>query len=182
MGQDGYIIGISLGVCLLLVIIRCCVGHICSRENESPGSSNRNLVRRVTTRSILKDCQIERYSFDSGKRLEFLQTDYSKYSRCSICIEDFTEGEEVVLCPCKHRYHDHCIKEWLRLKNSCPLCKLNIYGGPNATESTPLLHMVWVFTTDAVQNSFNHQNFLKKIHGWMHMNDKQYEWIYSVLI
>ena len=139
----GIYVAISLGViCLSFTIIRCCVGRICFQENESAMSSNGSLVRRVSTRSILKDCQIERYNFDSGKRLRLLQTDYSKYSRCSICMEDFTEGEEVVLCPCKHCYHDQCIKEWLRLKNSCPLCKLNIYGGPNATESTPLLHMV----------------------------------------
>ena len=143
MGDSGIDAAICLGViCLLFFIIKCCVGRICFRENESAATSNRSLVRRVSTRSILKDCQIERYNFDSGKESGLIQTDYSKYSRCSICMEDFTEGEEVVLCPCKHCYHDQCIKEWLRLKNSCPLCKLNIYGGPNATESTPLLHMV----------------------------------------
>ena len=152
MGDSGIDVAICLGViCLLFFIIKCCVGRICFRENESAATSNRSLVRRVSTRSILKDCQIERYNFDSSKESGLIQTDYSKYSRCSICMEDFTEGEEVVLCPCKHCYHDQCIKEWLRLKNSCPLCKLNIYGGPNATESTPLLHMVWVFMTDAIQ-------------------------------
>ena len=143
MGDYGACAAIILGViCLLFVIIKCSVGRICFQENESAASSNRSLVRRVSTRSILKDCQIERYNFDSGKSLELPQTDYSKYSKCSICREDFTEGEEVVLCPCKHCYHDCCIKEWLRLKNVCPLCKLNVYEGPNATESTPLLHMV----------------------------------------
>ena len=143
MTTGGTWAAISLGfICFLLAVIKCCIVRICSRENESAASSSGSLVRRVSTRSILKDCQTDQYNFDSGKRLGLLQANYSKYSRCSICMEDFTEGEAVVLCPCKHCYHDHCIKEWLRLKNSCPLCKLNIYGGPNATESTPLLHMV----------------------------------------
>ena len=115
--DPGVYIWVSLGVLLLFIVIVC----ISTRENESAASSNRSLVRRVSTRSILKDCQIEQYNLDSCKRLELPQTDYSKYSRCSICMEDFTEAEEVVLCPCKHCYHDHCIKEWLRLKNSCPL-------------------------------------------------------------
>lgn len=109
--------------------------------------SNECSMRRVDTSSILRDCEIIRYNFESVKRLGLFQIDYSKNdcaknSICSICTEDFTEGDEVVFCSCKHCYHNHCLKEWLRLKNSCPLCKLNICGGSHATESKSLLHLV----------------------------------------
>ena len=142
-------------VCLL-IMIGCCKELYCSARDELEDSSNGNSARgesvessngsslqRVNTSSILRDCRKIKYKFHSLKKSRiFSYKSYSKNSVCSICMEDFTEGEELVLCPCKHCYHERCIKEWLKLKNSCPLCKLNICSGPHATESTPLLHIV----------------------------------------
>lgn len=46
-----------------------------------------------------------------------------------ICLEKFSEEEEVVLYPCKHYYHENCINEWLRSKDSCLICKRDIRRG-----------------------------------------------------
>ena len=126
-----------------LAIIACFRELSCFTRYQSRQSFNGQSVRRVDTSSILKDCQIIQNSNDGTQKLEIAGCKiYVNNSVCAICMEDFPEGGELVLCPCKHCYHDHCIKKWLRLKNSCPLCKLNICSGPLATESTPLLHTV----------------------------------------
>ncbi|XP_062234260.1 uncharacterized protein LOC133931402 isoform X2 [Phragmites australis] len=43
--------------------------------------------------------------------------------KCSICQEEYIEGEEIGRMQCEHRYHVSCIHEWLRQKNWCPICK-----------------------------------------------------------
>ncbi|KAK9101710.1 hypothetical protein Sjap_018964 [Stephania japonica] len=43
--------------------------------------------------------------------------------KCSICQEEYGEGDEVGKLSCKHQYHETCIDQWLRLKNWCPICK-----------------------------------------------------------
>uniref|UniRef100_A0A0A9FWF0 RING-type E3 ubiquitin transferase n=1 Tax=Arundo donax TaxID=35708 RepID=A0A0A9FWF0_ARUDO len=43
--------------------------------------------------------------------------------RCSICQEEYIEGEEIGRMQCEHLYHVCCIHEWLRQKNWCPVCK-----------------------------------------------------------
>ncbi|KAJ4903770.1 RING/U-box superfamily protein [Raphanus sativus] len=44
--------------------------------------------------------------------------------KCAICLEEYKEGEELgELKGCGHDYHGGCIKKWLSLKNSCPICK-----------------------------------------------------------
>ncbi|XP_006656423.1 uncharacterized RING finger protein P32A8.03c-like [Oryza brachyantha] len=43
--------------------------------------------------------------------------------KCSICQEEYIEGEEVGRMHCEHQYHVSCISEWLRQKNWCPICK-----------------------------------------------------------
>ena len=127
-----------------LCIVYCrCRGCVITERNQFSDSSDERSIRRVSTKAILKNCQIMQYHFEEIKRWRFFDHKiYAKNSVCTICLEDFSEGEEVVLCPCKHCYHQHCIKDWLRMKNSCPMCKLTIRRSFLATESTPLLHVV----------------------------------------
>ncbi len=45
---------------------------------------------------------------------------------CSICYEDYKQGEKLLKLPCKHDYHPECVKPWLAKHNSCPMCRKNI--------------------------------------------------------
>ena len=44
---------------------------------------------------------------------------------CTICLEEFPVGLEVIQLPrpCCHMYHQDCIIRWLRNSNTCPLCR-----------------------------------------------------------
>eukprot|EP00931_Biecheleriopsis_adriatica_P077974 TRINITY_DN51448_c0_g1_i1.p1 TRINITY_DN51448_c0_g1~~TRINITY_DN51448_c0_g1_i1.p1 ORF type:complete len:576 (+),score=137.38 TRINITY_DN51448_c0_g1_i1:56-1783(+) len=45
---------------------------------------------------------------------------------CTICCENFSEGENLRLLPCLHRYHVACIDRWLTQSRTCPVCKHDI--------------------------------------------------------
>ncbi|KAL2472698.1 RING/U-box superfamily protein [Forsythia ovata] len=42
---------------------------------------------------------------------------------CVICQTDYEEQEKIGILDCGHEYHRDCIKKWLVMKNSCPICK-----------------------------------------------------------
>lgn len=46
---------------------------------------------------------------------------------CSICLEEYEEGEMLRMLPCHHMFHTECIVPWLteRFPN-CPLCKAHV--------------------------------------------------------
>ncbi|XP_049366955.1 E3 ubiquitin ligase BIG BROTHER-related-like [Solanum verrucosum] len=43
--------------------------------------------------------------------------------RCSICLDDYYDKEKLTEISCGHIYHFDCIREWIKLKNICPICK-----------------------------------------------------------
>ncbi|KAJ8763247.1 hypothetical protein K2173_026148 [Erythroxylum novogranatense] len=42
---------------------------------------------------------------------------------CCICQEEYNEGEDRGKLDCGHDFHTECVKQWLMLKNWCPICK-----------------------------------------------------------
>jgi len=62
---------------------------------------------------------------------------FSKASDCSICIDDFEEGEKLILLPrCDHVFHRECIKPWLlERQGRCPLCKTGVINDDHDTVS-----------------------------------------------
>jgi hypothetical protein len=45
---------------------------------------------------------------------------------CVICQKGYELKDKYIKLPCKHIYHENCIKTWLKKKNVCPICKQNI--------------------------------------------------------
>jgi hypothetical protein len=45
---------------------------------------------------------------------------------CSICQDAFEIGASVLKLPCRHVYHTDCVTNWLRMNNTCPLCRLEL--------------------------------------------------------
>jgi hypothetical protein len=46
-----------------------------------------------------------------------------KQTSCVVCLEDFSEGDNVCSLPCGHVYHAPCIDRWLVEHDACPCCR-----------------------------------------------------------
>jgi hypothetical protein len=45
---------------------------------------------------------------------------------CSICLDSFVEGDELMCLPCAHRFHSSCLDPWVRVCGDCPCCRRGI--------------------------------------------------------
>ncbi|MCL7048589.1 hypothetical protein MKW94_015276 [Papaver nudicaule] len=47
----------------------------------------------------------------------------SETEPCCICQEEYAEGDDLGTLECGHDFHSGCVKQWLKQKNLCPVCK-----------------------------------------------------------
>lgn len=44
-------------------------------------------------------------------------------AECSVCREDLKRGDRHLIFGCRHAFHEECLIDWLKIKNSCPTCR-----------------------------------------------------------
>lgn len=104
-------------------------------NTEDIDMSYENLIARFGTgneqtpasENFINSLPSSRFS-ESRKHQNGDKTDNDKLdakNSCSICIEEYQVGEEISSLPCLHMFHCHCINEWLRHCNTCPICKFS---------------------------------------------------------
>ncbi|CAI2377906.1 unnamed protein product [Moneuplotes crassus] len=64
----------------------------------------------------------------NAAQFKFNPEDYRSTKECTICLEGFKEGDNIINLPCHstHIFHAQCIADWVRINNNCPLCKTPI--------------------------------------------------------
>lgn len=88
----------------------------------------RALVIVVADQRQQQECGLEHGTIDLLRQFSFHDAKGGKYdmAECSVCMEGFREGEKIRELPiCGHVFHQKCVDEWLSLRPSCPICRMN---------------------------------------------------------
>ena len=86
-----------------------------ANENENDNENNNN---NDNEEYYQYDNQ---YNNHNQVNLISINAENIKNDVCVICFLNLDQ-EKVVETKCKHQYHNNCIKHWLQVKHSCPLC------------------------------------------------------------
>ena len=53
---------------------------------------------------------------------------------CGVCLAELAGGGALrALSPCRHCFHSACVREWVRLHATCPLCQAPVAAAAGAT-------------------------------------------------
>ncbi|KAK9689602.1 hypothetical protein RND81_09G070800 [Saponaria officinalis] len=108
-----------------------CYNHLChelhvSRPNSAvqdnePSLSSAAQISTPTT-GPPKTGALEEYMHVVKVTNDMLESNPS----CAICTDDFLVDEQIRKMPCCHLYHSGCILPWIRIHNTCPVCRFRI--------------------------------------------------------
>ncbi|XP_029067315.1 E3 ubiquitin-protein ligase RNF43 [Monodon monoceros] len=86
-------------------------------------------ISQLATRRYQPGCRRARAEWpDSGSSC-------SSAPVCAICLEEFSEGQELRVISCLHEFHRTCVDPWLHQHRTCPLCMFNIVEGDCLSQS-----------------------------------------------
>ncbi|ORY97783.1 hypothetical protein BCR43DRAFT_523899 [Syncephalastrum racemosum] len=57
---------------------------------------------------------------------ELTEKERESQTDCAVCKEEFEIHETVTELPCAHLFHDDCIKPWLKVNGTCPVCRRSL--------------------------------------------------------
>ena len=97
------VIIVSLILCLIFIIV--CIYKRCnSQKSKIYKTKIENEIPAIKSETSLHEIQ--------------------PVFACSICLEEINRIERVIVLPCGHKeFHNSCIKAWIRVNLSCPLCR-----------------------------------------------------------
>ncbi|GMI99684.1 hypothetical protein HRI_003637700 [Hibiscus trionum] len=88
--------------------------------DESIEESLTNSVKfKPASKSSIKALKRARYLDDEDE----LHHGSSSRKGCTVCLDEFSDSDEVASMPCDHVYHNECIVKWLETSHLCPLCR-----------------------------------------------------------
>mmetsp|Transcript_17105 Transcript_17105/g.30644 ORF Transcript_17105/g.30644 Transcript_17105/m.30644 type:complete len:286 (+) Transcript_17105:313-1170(+) len=50
---------------------------------------------------------------------------------CPVCLNDLEEGDETRVLACPHLFHKDCIDRWLKMRQTCPICRTKAIQDPD---------------------------------------------------
>lgn len=86
---------------------------------------------RETRRVIKNDDLVNLPRFNYSEFIKYCEEHNNKPNKeCYITLEDFKEGDEIIVLPCYHAYTSDKIEKWLKTNcNKCPVCKSDVGTG-----------------------------------------------------
>lgn len=59
------------------------------------------------------------------KPKKFRASDVKGEHECRVCLIPYTSEDRIITLPCNemHHFHSFCIKTWLKVSITCPLCR-----------------------------------------------------------
>jgi hypothetical protein len=92
-------------------------GHDQEQFNESPDDGTSTSCQP----DVAQLSMVETTTFDDDDNDGVL---------CAICYCHLEEGNRIGNIPCRHLFHVHCLKPWIRKKNQCPICSAPTIATP----------------------------------------------------
>lgn len=105
------------------------MNQIIGRPERYSSASNERPVDIIFARTIDSDSpNYLEYQSDLDKYLCEFEIDSSTdfQPECVICLGSMYDENKLSIVSCSHKFHTKCIKDWIKIKKNCPICRVEL--------------------------------------------------------
>ena len=100
-----------------ILIIYSCLGTICNAIKKCKGEIVDYRRQSILSEYLLSHEEVIPEELEESEQLT---------NECTICLEEFSPRQICITLPCDHKFHSHCITEWLHKDLTCPNCRVEL--------------------------------------------------------
>ena len=103
--------------------------HLMAQKSEEEKHKLLSSIKALKSELAAKNEWITKREQDEKKSAEEegIVSSMTEEFTCVICQELFIKAHTL---PCSHSFCEHCIKEWLKTRSVCPICREHVISGP----------------------------------------------------
>ncbi|CAL9111908.1 unnamed protein product [Musa acuminata var. zebrina] len=125
---SGAELAVIIGAFIIFFAVYVIVACNCTRRRSRSRSRRRSQRRSLQQPNVVVDQSLPITVYRASHFEEGIE--------CAVCLFKLADGEEARLLPqCGHGYHRRCIDPWLRINDTCPLCRSRVRARPSANPS-----------------------------------------------
>lgn len=68
----------------------------------------------------------EKYNILKIPVYKIKENDNLLLDECPICLDKYEINDKIISLNCNHKFHNDCLKLWIKKNNTCPQCRENI--------------------------------------------------------
>ncbi|RCV05095.1 hypothetical protein SEVIR_1G053900v4 [Setaria viridis] len=100
-------------------------------EDTDPGDADMNLLEVLAAAAhvgeAVRQLPASRAAVEGLQEVVLSEEEASH--GCAVCKDVIAAGLSVLKLPCKHYFHAECIRPWLAIRNTCPVCRFELPTG-----------------------------------------------------
>ena len=133
------------------------LGFLSNHRNDNQFENLLNIIMSFDSSHRGNPPASER-AINSLKKIEINKENIKKFNEelCNVCLEDYVEGDITTKLECGHCFHYKCILQWLKMRNTCPVCRHELESNNPNYEKRKHSHRE---TLRNYQNNFENSNF-----------------------
>ena len=100
------------------------LGFLSNHNNDTQFESLLNIIMSFDSIHKGNPPASER-AINNLKKIDINENNINKFNEevCNICLEMYKEGQISIKLDCGHCFHEKCIIQWLKMRNTCPVCR-----------------------------------------------------------
>lgn len=92
----------------------------------APGQNIQDILNHLQVNNLNLNGNPPASSREIEKLQRFKPTEENLKEECPICKDNYKQTDQLMKMPCNHIFHETCLSSWLKLRNSCPNCRMEL--------------------------------------------------------